>query len=1199
MRKSMSRKVISLLMILCLVVTLFPGNAPIHAEEAASVSPAEPLETTTESTLQLASQCRILDHVDADVFAAGDHVARLPEEESLNSYVFLNSDGTKTAYYLDEPVKFIDSDGTVREKDLTLTAITAGDVSADAMDAGVSAGYITTQNDIQLTLPQQPGAGIRLSYNGKTVTILPQGGSSGVTAQQTENSIIYPNYYGRGVSLVYTPSLSGVKEDILLARYTGINSFTFLLQTNGLNLYQDNGCYYLAESQAATERFELGDVVAFDATGRFSVGTMTAETVLAGQSYRLTLTVDEEFLTDESTTYPVSIDPTVTISDNVDGAGAIEDTTIFSGAPNAKANWTYQHCGYYSSTYGVGRILTRINGDIFLCAADDLISAEFHIREATGTSALPIYLYVNTSSTVWTESGATWNNAGVQLGTRYATASAASNSDTVFDITDLVYAWIEGEYAVCGSFVLVSSNETNLDKAFYSSEFATTGYRPYVVISYDGVGGSMNYSTTDVDIGSTKQLTYTGVSGPITWTSSNTSVATVNSNGLVTGIKEGVVTITAHSSSGYWSSCVVYVTIADGVYKINNEYASAYLGMLNGQIGSDSRAVIEYYNTTSAYYLGFLWNIKHIGYGQYSFRPLLHEDFVLYPNVSSNYLSLDRVSSDSNLTSLCKWTIDPNGGGYSIRNASNSYGICSPASGNQAEIAQHDSSDDHFQWYLTPVSASSIPVIIMFFDTTTGWLNVSSNAASSISCELETNTAYTLSQRDLEMYICNKTGTSQSTYWSASNSNVASVNSANGTISVHGYGESTVTVTHNYSGGTRTVSFNIYVPLTDSVYTIQNRVSGKYIEIVFSDNDEILDGSNTVGQMSSDNHNAQRWHITRLDNNVYTIRTALAADQQYYLGVSGNSGASNQQVVLCTGEITDGMKWKVDTSENGGLLFRPLTGLAYNYVLASDNGFLLKQTQYDEDNSEQFEWVITTTRTFNLLVYFDPTYQMRFDSGYAAVNTITEQLDALHDFYWENFGLYVTYTTPTVYDTYATENCITSPTGSCNHGTCSNSESQTSLSDYHHTNIHNILMRLPLPSGDIDATILYIGHTTCEAVWNEENQEFEDRINPYNGLTYIDDRIIGITNNLTQIEGTRVLVHEFGHLFDAPDHYDNEEDDDDIPTTDQINAEVGEMIFNEHCIYGEDRFNTDVEEDLLICEGCSDRIEVGITAYYD
>jgi len=115
MRKSMSRKVISLLIILCLVVTLFPGNAPIHAEEAASVSPAEPLESTTESTLRLASQCRILDHVDADVFAAGDHVARLPEEESLNSYVFLNSDGTKTAYYLDEPVKFIDSDGTVRE----------------------------------------------------------------------------------------------------------------------------------------------------------------------------------------------------------------------------------------------------------------------------------------------------------------------------------------------------------------------------------------------------------------------------------------------------------------------------------------------------------------------------------------------------------------------------------------------------------------------------------------------------------------------------------------------------------------------------------------------------------------------------------------------------------------------------------------------------------------------------------------------------------------------------------------------------------------------------------------------------------------------------------------------------------------------------------------------------------------------------
>ena len=268
-------KALSLLLILCLLLQYFPA-LPVVAEETAPSDTALP---ASEPAQPLTEQCRILDHVDADVFASGNHVARLPEEEQLYSYVFQNADGSKTVYYMDQAVKFVDANGIVQEKNLTLTAV-ASDLTPNAMGITPTAGYTTACNDVGLYLPLSPADGIRLSYGAQNVTVIPQGGDSGVTASVDGSSIVYRDYYGPGMSLVYTPSLSGVKEDIVLSAYTGVTEFTFTLRTNGLNLYQANGRYFLAASKTATERFDLGDVVAFDANGRFSVGSMTVKTVM-------------------------------------------------------------------------------------------------------------------------------------------------------------------------------------------------------------------------------------------------------------------------------------------------------------------------------------------------------------------------------------------------------------------------------------------------------------------------------------------------------------------------------------------------------------------------------------------------------------------------------------------------------------------------------------------------------------------------------------------------------------------------------------------------------------------------------------------------------------------------------------------------------------------------------------------------------
>ncbi|WP_241428378.1 Ig-like domain-containing protein [Clostridium beijerinckii] len=73
---------------------------------------------------------------------------------------------------------------------------------------------------------------------------------------------------------------------------------------------------------------------------------------------------------------------------------------------------------------------------------------------------------------------------------------------------------------------------------------------------------SLDKSSINVNVGDTQQLTATTTpaGAQVTWTLDNTGVATVDSTGKVTGVKEGSCTITATTANGLTATCVVTVT---------------------------------------------------------------------------------------------------------------------------------------------------------------------------------------------------------------------------------------------------------------------------------------------------------------------------------------------------------------------------------------------------------------------------------------------------------------------------------------------------------------------------------------------------------------------------------------------------------------------------------------------------------------
>ena len=944
----------ALLTALCLLITLLP-SAAVEAEtmqEQPSLSTSSTLTETSNiiPTLETVAQdCKILNYVDEAVFRQNNHLSRLESEESLDNYVFLNQDGSKTVYYMGEAVKYRDSTGTIREKDITLTLR--------------NGNYTTTQNNVLLSIPTNLSNGIRLNYEGYQVSLQPQGGSMLTLPRLVDNTVSYTNYFGTGMTLNYTPTLSGLKEEIILSSYTGANSFSFLLNTGGLTLYQSKDGYYLAEN-AAEPKIRLGDIIIFDAIGKPDEGTLTVSTVTPGQQYRLTVSADPEFLTDPETVYPVTIDPTLTVSDNTYGAGAIADAPIFQGLPNGNfGNFPFNRVGNAGGNYGVGRTVVRLTGLINDAAyretsSNQVSSVVFYIREGSGKSGTVVNLHPLTSNSTWSETGVTWNNVGAYAASA-ATVTLTGNRFAAFDITGLAQNWKQNVYnANCG-FVLISTTETTGNNALCSSEYTTTDWRPYVVATYQ-----YSSETLSVGEGSTLTLTPPNVSGTITWASSNTAIATVNSSGVVTGVKAGYTEITASVNGSVEKTYKLYVTLADGVYYLQNALSGYFLTAQNGEIGNGTPllASTKYATTTDTVTrLRQMFKIKHLGSGRYSVRPMHKLNMGL--DVTSDDLDIWNVNTTDTLTgvpSYGQWTIQWDTNGYVFTNQS--YGLTMQSTSttlNARVVTGTSTSSAGSRWVLTKMTESLVGIYL--YDT------LNKQVVTTPTKYVAPGETRTLSSMSLACIAYSPWTIDQSVTWSSYyQASVASDGTVTGLCATGG---NTIYVTAQkaVNGYDRTASFKLLVTeIPNGTYYLKNKETERHADIRGA---SMADGT-VIHQYAYNGGASQRWTFTHLGDGTYSIKSANSTTA-YYLGVSGDSEENNAPIVLRTGAITDGMKWAVTKTDSFAYKIMPKTGVTYSRVLAvgwyavNTDSIALQQRDYvgsaASNDNFQDEWHIASS----------------------------------------------------------------------------------------------------------------------------------------------------------------------------------------------------------------------------------------------
>jgi hypothetical protein len=203
--------------------------------------------------------------------------------------------------------------------------------------------------------------------------------------------------------------------------------------------------------------------------------------------------------------------------------------------------------------------------------------------------------------------------------------------------------------------------------------------------------------------------------------------------------------------------------------------------------------------------------------------------------------------------------------------------------------------------------------------------------------------------------------------WSGNNYNMVDVHSNTGQLTANNFGTSTVTIRTTLDGISYSASYKVTVVPSSGTYFLRNKTTGMYADIY----EHTMSNGTEIIQEKFIGNGTQRWVFTHLGDGIFTIHSDNAATR-FYLGVSGDSTAVNQPIVLRTGTVTDGMKWKIELTSSGAFKLTPKTGIANDYVLATStsdatSGAALVQGAYFENESYRDEWTIYTHTDYTFM----------------------------------------------------------------------------------------------------------------------------------------------------------------------------------------------------------------------------------------
>jgi hypothetical protein len=433
------------------------------------------------------------------------HVERLYEKENdFSTIFFANADGTETAYLFFEDVKYIDENGEVADKSNELFDDFESEIFYDY-------AYANKENDIITYFPQTLSSefGIALEHEERFIKLSPANDLKSDVFTRGDVAY-YDGAFGEETKLRYQTTFSGFKEDIILNSYVG-NEFRFILEACGLTaVHDENNGVNLIDVKTKEIFGTISPIFVYDSfvgTSRECDVNFTYDnrfeiiSISEGQ-YEIIVIVDDDFLRNPNTVYPVFVDPTYTLVATSGTNKHILDTPIYNGSGaagirsggNQTAVVGFAGVQTNGANYGAGRLLMRFPGlflqDFMYDSGYIINSANIILREQSGNSnsaTIEAYFYTGPA---WDEttifSSTIWSGFGSRLSSVAFSSSPVNGS---FNITAAVRHWQKDVHGRLDGLLkgVMFRNVTSETSATPRKIFAQTeagSNRPSLVVNY-------------------------------------------------------------------------------------------------------------------------------------------------------------------------------------------------------------------------------------------------------------------------------------------------------------------------------------------------------------------------------------------------------------------------------------------------------------------------------------------------------------------------------------------------------------------------------------------------------------------------------------------------------------------------------------------------------------------------------------------
>ena len=524
MRKTL--KILSLILSVVLFMGVFSAANPALAAEV-QLNDAE--KAVQEEAAEL-----VTSETEAESDEAEAPALLYEDESRRDEYTkhFVMSDGTVNAVMYPEPVHYKgDENKKWEEIDNTLEYDKAeGKFKNKAnkfkveFDKDLSADEMLTIENEGYTLSWKYKAGLfrGAMVNGKVEKAEEPQGYEKKAAHKTRSKFKFNSFESES-DLEYVVTSTGIKENIILKSKYAKNSYTFVVDADGLTLTKKEDGSISAVNENEEEIFLIPAPFMYDSNNVYSYDVEYNLSEKNNGKYEITVVADEAWLQSEERAYPVVVDPVITTKQK---KSAIATTFVSSGYASTNMNNMQDlYIGVESANYKKCRTLVKFalpslnKGDMVVQAS----LAFFMHGVSFYTSSMPDKeINVHKITENWDASTVKWNNQPDydSVVTDYNFIERNPYEWKYFDVTKTVKEWYEGKASNYG-FLIKSAVETgdNADVAargiFWSDKYNSVdeGY-PYVIIRYrnnKGLESYNSYSTYGVDTAGTVSIdNYTG-----------------------------------------------------------------------------------------------------------------------------------------------------------------------------------------------------------------------------------------------------------------------------------------------------------------------------------------------------------------------------------------------------------------------------------------------------------------------------------------------------------------------------------------------------------------------------------------------------------------------------------------------------------------------------------------------------------------